>query len=94
MEFPAALDTLDDVRNYVAETLAGYESLDPAQWQLRQQVLYRSGKPCGMHFCMQGPRSLTLSAIWEFEGNSILFYRSCGARAGRVQLVRSPLSFC
>jgi hypothetical protein len=90
MECPQSLSTIDELRNYVAETLASFESLDAPQWQLHQRTLYRSGKPCGIHFCLQGPRLLTLSAIWEYEGNSILFYRSCGTRAGRVRLLTSP----
>ena len=87
----ASLASMDDLRRYVAETLASFESLKADQWQLRQQVLYRSGKPCGMHFSLHGPRMLTLSAIWEYEGNCILFYRSCGTRAGPVRLLMSPL---
>jgi hypothetical protein len=84
------LASMDELRRYVAETLASFELLKADEWRLSQQVLNRSGRPCGVKFCLHGPRSLRLTAIWETEGNSILFYKSCGTRAGRVRIAQSP----
>lgn len=44
-----------------------------------------------MFFCLHGPRSLKVTAIWETENNTILFYDSTGQRFHRTQLTRSPL---
>jgi hypothetical protein len=59
----ANVDTIEALRSYIAKTLASFESLDASQWQLRQQVLYRSGKPCGMHFSLQGPRMASIDRV-------------------------------
>jgi hypothetical protein len=62
MECPQSLSTIDELRNYVAETLASFESLDAPQWQLHQRTLYRSGKPCGIH-CDLGVRGEQYSVL-------------------------------
>jgi hypothetical protein len=90
VECSQRLQTLDEIRNYVAQTLSQLETLDAGQFELSQQVLNRSGTPCGMHFCLQGPRALRLTAIWETDGNTILFYGSCGRRMQRTRLIESP----
>ena len=38
-----------------------------------EKVLNRAGKPCGMYFCLQGPRAVRFTAIWETERNQVLF---------------------
>jgi hypothetical protein len=82
--------SIDELRRYVADTLCNLELLKSDQFQLSQQILHRDGKPCGIHFCLHGPRALRLTAIWETDHNSILFYGSSGRRMQRVRLVQSP----
>ena len=84
------LQTLEEIRQYVAQTLSNLETLEADRFQLSQQVLSRAGQPCGMYFCLQGPRALRLTAIWETDGNTILFYGSCGRRMQRTRLIESP----
>ena len=84
------LQTLEEIRHYVAHTLSNLETLEADRFQLSQQVLSRAGQPCGMYFCLQGPRALRLTAIWETDGNTILFYGSCGRRMQRTRLIESP----
>ncbi len=43
-----------------------------------------------MYFCLEGPRALRLTAIWETDRNTILFYGSCGRRMQRTRLIQSP----
>ena len=84
------LQTLEEIRQYVAQTLSKLETLEADRFQLSQQVLSRAGKACGMYFCLQGPRALRLTAIWETDCNTILFYGSCGRRMQRTRLIESP----
>ncbi len=91
LEGSASVPSLEELRRYVADVLCSLESLKSDQFQLSQRILHRGGKPCGMYFCLQGPRALRLSAIWETDQNSILFYGSCGRRMHRTKLVQSPL---
>jgi hypothetical protein len=82
-----AVQNIDELRRFVAATLAGLENLRAEQFELSQQTLYRFGEPCGVYFRLQGPRALSLSAIWETDQNTVLFYGSCGRRMHRAKLV-------
>ena len=55
-----------------------------------KEVLVRGGAPCGVYFCLYGPRSLYLAAIWETDSNTILFYGSRGERFRKTQLIAPP----
>ncbi len=90
MESSKSFQTLEEVRRFVADTLGGFETLAADQFPLSQHVLFRSGRPCGMYFCLHGPRALRLTAIWETDQNSILFYGSCGQRLHRIKLADAP----
>jgi hypothetical protein len=43
-----------------------------------------------MYFCLHGPRAVHLTAIWETDRNTILFYGSRGERAHRTRLIEAP----
>lgn len=90
LESRQRLGTLEDIRNYVADTLGRLESLEPRQHPLTHHVLYRSGKPCGVQFCLHGPRAVQLTAIWETERNTIFFYGSRGERVNRTSVLAAP----
>jgi len=80
------LNSAEEICRFVAETLGSLESLMPNQFRLSQSLLYRAGQPCGVYFCLHGPRALRLTAIWETEQNTIMFYGSSGKRVHRTQL--------
>lgn len=84
------LNNLDDLRNYVYETLCQHESLVHGAFRMTEQVLIRSGRPCGIHFSLQGPRAVLFTAIWETRTSSILFYDSTGRRFQKTQLEAAP----
>lgn len=90
LETAKSVQSMEELRQFVAATLSSIENFRADQFQLSQSTLYRAGKPCGVHFCLQGPRVLCLSAIWETDGNSVLFYGTCGQRMHRTKLVHSP----
>ena len=90
VESSKRLPTLEDVRSYVAETLSRIETLDPQQYPLSQHILMRSGAPCGIHYCLHGPRAVCLTAIWDADRNAILFYSSRGERVQRTRLLAAP----
>ncbi len=81
------IQSLDDLRSYVNETLCDFDQLEPDAFRMTERVLVRAGKPCGLYFCLHGPRSVKFSAIWETERNRVLFYDSSGERFRKTQLV-------
>ena len=85
-----AFGTFAELRQYVADTLGKLESLSADRFPLTEDILFRAGEPCAIYFCLQGPRQVRLSALWETDENRILFYGSCGRRVQRTQLVASP----
>lgn len=90
VECKARIQDFEDIRKYVTETLSNIELLRPDSSQLTLRLLKRSGKPCGVHFCLHGPRAVKLSAIWETDANTILFYGSRGERLQRTRLDSKP----
>ena len=90
VECQARIHNFEEIRRYIIETLSQTERLQPDSTQLTVDLLNRSGQPCGAYFCLHGPRALRLSAIWETDANTILFYGSRGERIQRTWLVEAP----
>jgi hypothetical protein len=82
--------SLDDLRDHVNETLCTHYELQIDAFHLTERILRRSGKPCGIYYCLHGPRAVKFTAIWETERNQILFYGSGGERFQRTQLLEAP----
>jgi len=85
-----AATSLDELREYVNETLCRVDQLVPGAFQMSERILMRGEKPCGMYFCLHGPRAVKYSAIWETETSSVLFYGPTGERFHKAQLVDAP----
>jgi hypothetical protein len=71
-------------------TLCQHDRLDVSQTSLVEEVLVRSGKPCGLLFEVQGPRMLKTYAVWAGDENRILFYDSTGLRFAETRLSDAP----
>ena len=84
------LDNLKDLRNYVHETICQLNELRVGAFEFSERILVRGQEACGIFFCLHGPRSVKLTAIWETDRNTILFYSSSGERVCRTQLVQAP----
>ena len=54
---------------------------------MTETSLIRGGNDCGMHFWVQGPRSVRLEAIWVADRNTIYFYDARGMRFLKIQLL-------
>jgi hypothetical protein len=81
---------LSDVRDYVNETFCSYYQLQLGAFEMTERLLLRGGKPCGIHYCLHGPRAVKFTAIWETERNRILFYDSTGERFLKAQVIEAP----
>lgn len=90
LESHARIHNFEDIRCYVVETLSKLELLKSECCQLTVRLLTRNGQACGVYFCLHGPRAVRLTAIWETDSNSILFYGSGGERVQRTRLQSRP----
>ena len=84
------LNNLNDLRRYVHHTICEQNELELNAFAITERILVRSQRPCGIFFCLHGPRSVRLTAIWETDRNTILFYSSSGERVLKTQLVHAP----
>lgn len=83
------LRNLDDLRNFVSQTLCELNDFEIGAFAITERILVRRERPCGIFFCLHGPRSVKLTAIWETDRNTVLFYGETGERLLRAHLVHA-----
>jgi hypothetical protein len=84
------INGVHDLREYVNTTLCVQCQLQEGAFSMTEHVLWRSGRPCGIYFCLHGPRATKFTAIWDAQRNQVLFYGSRGERFLKTQLLESP----
>jgi hypothetical protein len=72
---------IDTIREFVRDELCQKNQLEKDAFQMTERVLVRQGKPCGLFFCIYGPRSVRLTAVWDLQRSALFFYDSLGRRA-------------
>jgi len=88
------IHNLDDLREYVNQTLCSHYQLESDAFHMTERLLRRGGKPCGIYYCLHGPRALKFTAIWEMDRNQVLFYGCGGERFQKTQLLDAPSLEC
>lgn len=83
-------DRLQTVREFVREELCEKNQLEKNAFHMTEKVLVKKGRPCGLFFCIYGPRSVRLTAVWDYQRGSVFFYDSLGRRAASYP---SPVAF-
>jgi hypothetical protein len=81
-----SVENLDELRDYVHETLCQAENLLAEQFQTEQFPLYMKDRLCGMQFSLRGLRSVRLGAVWAADQNVLYFYNARGERYRKVRL--------
>ena len=81
---------MDGLRDCVSRVICEHGELEPGAFPITERVLLRGDVPCGVRFCLHGPRATKFSAIWETKQNQILFYSSSGERFQKIQLLEGP----
>lgn len=84
------IHNLNDLRKYVNETLCHNDQLEIGAFRMTERILMRGSRPCGIFFCLHGPRSVKFTAVWETDRNTILFYGATGEKFHKTQLVAAP----
>ena len=80
------IESIAVLREFVEERLCEQNDFEVGVFPLSERLLFRAGAPCGIFFCLHGPRSVQLNAIWETVSNTILFYGSSGEKVEKVVL--------
>ncbi len=84
------IESVDALRDFVNTTICNHGQLQEGMFSLTERILYRAEKPCGIYFCLHGPRATKFTAIWETDRNQVLFYDVRGQRFLKVQLTEAP----
>jgi hypothetical protein len=84
------ISSLDELRDFVNQTLCQNEQLELGAFVLTERALVRNGRPCGLYFCLHGPRAVKFTAIWETDRNTVLFYGATGERFLTIRLAAGP----
>ena len=71
-----------NIREIVEEEICCKNQLLPKAFPLTEKLLRKQGNPCGIFYCLHGPRSIRLTAVFDIETARVLFYDSTGQRAG------------
>jgi hypothetical protein len=80
------LHTLDDLRQFIHKTLCEKESLLADQFTMTEVQLTHGNGPCGLQFCLRGPRNVRLAAIWVADRNVVYLYDARGTRYAKLRL--------
>jgi hypothetical protein len=80
--------SIQQLRQFVSRTLCLKNDFEEGSFQITEQLLKRGERTCGVLFCLHGPRSVKLTAVWELDANSILFYGSNGERFQRTAIAK------
>ncbi len=77
---------LKNLREFVNKTLCDRNFLELDAYPLSEHILVRGDTPCGILFCLHGPRAVKFTAVWESKRNTLLFYGCRGERILKLQL--------
>jgi hypothetical protein len=88
------IKTLDDLRRFVHEVLCSKENLMAEEYGLTEKRMVRGGQFCGLQFCVRGPRSVRLTAIWTADQNVVYLYDAKGVRYAKIRLTRRAETGC
>ncbi len=78
--------TLDELRLFIHRTLCQKENLLADHYRTTEFRLIRGERVCGLEFCLRGPRSVRLGAVWVADHNLIYLYDARGKRYSKLRL--------
>ena len=78
--------TLDGLREFIHKALCEKENLLAEQFTMTEVRLTSGSAPCGIQFCLRGPRNVRLGAIWAADRNVVYLYDARGTRYAKLRL--------
>ena len=81
-----ATPQIEQLRKLVSKILCKQSDFEEGIFKISERTLKRGRDVCGIFFCLHGPRSVKLTAVWECKDNSIRFYGSNGEKFKTINL--------
>ncbi len=82
--------TLEELRDFIYRWLCRREQLVEGVYQMTQRILWRRNRPCGVYFCLHGPRAVKFAVVWDLQRQVLLFYDPTGQRYQTTRLLHPP----
>src|SRR3972149_361664 len=64
------IQDLEDLRDYVSETICEQNELEIGAYPMTERLLVRGEKPCGIFFCLHGPRGVERARPLPLRGGT------------------------
>ena len=80
------IQSFGDLKSFIYSEICKDHGLLAEGAFTKETVVRRGSEPCGIVFCLYGPRAVQFSAIWEWEGRRALFYNPNGTRYREITL--------
>ena len=78
--FPSQIVSFDQLCQLVEKRLCGIGQLEEGQFPMTRREVSRGGEVCGIYFCIHGPRSVKLTAVYDCLQKSMIYYGTDGVR--------------
>lgn len=79
---------------HVEACLCRIGQLEPGQFPMTRRQVLRAGESCGLYFCVHGPRSVKLTAVYDHKRKTTIYYGTDGVRRSQESIsvtLPSPL---
>lgn len=84
--------TFDQFCQHVEKQLCRLGQLENGQFPMTRREVSRGGKVCGFYFCIHGPRSVKLTAVYDQRQKTTIYYGTDGVRRSQeIMSVAMPL---
>ena len=76
----------DQFRLHIEEQLCRIGQLESGQFPLTSREMFRGGESCGFYFCIHGPRSVKLVAVYDRRKQKTIYYGTDGVRRAQESI--------
>ncbi len=76
----------DRLRGRVHADLNRLGDFEPGAFQITERWVHIAGQPCGVHYCLHGPRNVKLTAVVDLRKQKLIFYGTDGQRLSIAEL--------
>jgi hypothetical protein len=71
---------LSTLRQSVNRKLCAMGDLEVDAFRMTERLVSKSGAPCGVHYCLHGPRNVKFTAVIDLTARKLFFYGPDGKR--------------
>jgi len=78
--FSPKIVSFDQFCRHVEKQLCQIGQLEVGQFPMTRREVSRGGQSCGLYFCIHGPRSVKLTAVYDHRKRAAIYYGTDGVR--------------